>query len=141
MAMPELRTVAECEWPGAGSWYLKAGGSAADYWTLLETVHADGHRDEGGMGGPALYPGHLLNIYTGRSDRGFLRVIVRADRSVQRLRFRSEKGEQADFLCSEVDAAAGVNLFAALLRWKTGVASIQALGADGQVLWQGPAAH
>ena len=141
MAMPELRTVAECEWPGRANWYLKAGGSAADYWTMLETVHADGHRDEGGMGGPALYPGHLLNIYTGRSGRGFLRLIVRADRRVQRLRFRSERGEDADILYNEEDAAVGVNLFAGLLPWETGIASMQALGADGQVLWETPAAR
>jgi hypothetical protein len=79
MAIPGLTIVAEGEEPGGERWCLKAGGSAEDYWTLMETVHPDGHRDEGGMGGPALYPGRLLNVYTGRADRGLLRVIVRAD--------------------------------------------------------------
>jgi hypothetical protein len=46
--------------PAGERWYLKAGGSADDYYTLLETVHPDGHHDEGGMGGPVLSSGHLL---------------------------------------------------------------------------------
>ena len=134
----ELKIVAECEWPGVASWYLRAGGSATDYLTLLETVYPDGHRDEGGMGGPALHPGHVLNVYTGRSDRGYLRVIVRAGLPVQRLRYQSERGEQADGLINAEDTAVGVNLYAELLPWKTGVATMQALDAGGQVLWEGP---
>ena len=57
-----LKIVAESDWPGVASTYLRAGGSAEDYLTMLETVYPDGHRDEGGMGGPALYPGHLVNV-------------------------------------------------------------------------------
>jgi hypothetical protein len=51
VAMPELTVVAEGDAPGGERWYLKAGGSAGDYYTLMETVHPDGRRDEGGMGG------------------------------------------------------------------------------------------
>jgi hypothetical protein len=134
MALPELTVVAEGKWPGVAHWYLKAGGSAGDYWTLMETVHPDGHRDEGGMGGPALYPGHLLNVYTGRSERGFLRVVVRADPRVRQLRFQSEIGEWCESLSNAEDPVVGVILFANLLRWKTGVVSMQARDADGQVL-------
>lgn len=134
----ELKIVAECEWPGVASWYLRAGGPAADYLTMLETVYPDGHRDEGGMGGPALYPGQLLNVYTGRADRGYLRVIVRAGPPVQRLRYWSERGERAEGLFSAQDEAAGVSLYAELLPWTTGVASMQALGAGDEVLWEGP---
>jgi hypothetical protein len=64
---------------GGVHWHLKAGGSAENYYTFIETIHPDQHRDEGGMGGPALYPGRLLNVYTGRADQGPLRVIVRSD--------------------------------------------------------------
>jgi hypothetical protein len=134
MSLPDLPVVGECEWPGVGSWYLRAGGPAGDYWTLLETVHADGHRDEGGMGGPALYPGRLVNVYTGRSDRGYLRVVVRADQRAQRIRFTSERGELCESHAMAEDPEVGVTLFAELLPWKTGVATLQALDADGQVL-------
>jgi len=131
---PGLTIVAEGEEPGGERWYLKAGGSADNYWTLIETVHPDGHRDEGGMGGPALYPGRLLNVYTGRADRGLLRVIVRADPRVQRLRFQSQMGEWCDILYNAEDTAVGVTFFAILLPWKTDVMSMQALDADGRAL-------
>lgn len=136
MSLPDLMVVAEGDATGGERWYLRAGGSVADYYTMLETAHPDGHRDEGGMGGPPLYPGELLNIYTGRADQGPLRVIVRADPRVRRLRFQSEMGEWCDILPSADDPSVGVVLFAILLRWRTGVVSMQGLDDDGQVLVQ-----
>ena len=131
----DLTVVAEGELPSGERWYLKAGGSADDYYTLMETVRPDGRRDEGGMGGPVLYPGRLLNVYTGRADPGFLRVIVRADRRVRRLRFQSEMGERCDMLLPTVsDDILGVTFFAALLPWETSLVSLQGLDADGHVL-------
>lgn len=126
MPLPDLKVVAEGDASGDERWYLRAGGSAEDYYTMLETVHPDERRDEGGMGGPALYPGELLNPYTGRADQGPLRVIVRADRRVRRLRLQSEMGEWCDILPNGDDPSVGVVFFATLLRWRTGVASMQA---------------
>jgi hypothetical protein len=135
MPLPELPVVAEGESTGGERWYLRAGGSTEEYGSMLETVHADGRRDQGGMGGPALYPGELLNVYVGRADQGPLRVVVRTDPQVQRLRLQSEGGAQCDFFApSAHDPAVGVNLFAVLLRWTTDVISIQAMDADGLVL-------
>jgi hypothetical protein len=134
MSLPELRVVARGETARGERWLLKAGGSAEDYYSMVETVHRDGRRDEGGMGGPALYPGHLLNVYTGRADQGPLRVVVRADPRVRQLRFRSGRGERCEMLVSARDQAVGVNLFAILLPWTTGVTSMQGLDDDGQVL-------
>jgi hypothetical protein len=54
--VPDLTVVAEGDAPAGQRWYLKVGGSADNYYTLLETVHPDGRRDESGMGGPLLYP-------------------------------------------------------------------------------------
>jgi hypothetical protein len=132
--VPDLTVIAEGDAPGGELWYLRAGGSAENYYTLLETVHPDGHRDEGGMGGPLLWPGHSLNVYTGRSDRGLLRVVVRADRKVRRLYFQSEKGEWCDLPPVEEDADLGVTFFAILLPWTTGVASMRGFDADSQEL-------
>jgi hypothetical protein len=121
-----LTVVAEGDGPDGARWYLTAGGSAEDYYTLMETVYPDGHRHKGGMGGPALYPGNLLNVYTGRADQGPLRVVVRADPRVRRLRFQSQMGEQCDMLPVADDPAVGVTLFAILLPWATGVAPCKA---------------
>jgi hypothetical protein len=134
MALPELPVVAQGDGSRGERWFLKAGGSPEDYFSMMETVHRDGRRDEGGMGGPALYPGQLLNVYTGRADRGPLRVIVRTDQRVRRLRFQSERGEHCEMLVSAYDPAVGVNLFAILLPWTTGVTSMQGLDDNGQIL-------
>src|SRR6185437_1666256 len=93
MSMPDLAIVAEGDAPAGERWYLRAGGSPDDYYTMLETAHPDGRRDSGGMGGPVLYPGQLLNVYTGRASPRLLRVIVRADPRVAMMRFQSELGE------------------------------------------------
>ena len=131
----ELPVVAEGETPRGERWYLRAGGSPEAYDSMLVTVHADGRRDQGGMGGPALYPGDLLNVYVGRADQGPLRVVVRTDPRVQRLRLLSERGAQCDMLAPAAhDPAAGVNLFAVLLPWTTGVTLMEGLDADDQVL-------
>jgi hypothetical protein len=134
MPVPGLTVVAEGQTARGERWYLKAGGSAQDYYTLMETIYPDGHRDEGGMGDPAIYPRNLLNVYTGRADQGPLGVIVRADRRVRRLRFCSGQGEQCDLLPATDVPAVGVTLFAVLLPWTTGIASMQGLDADGQVV-------
>jgi hypothetical protein len=132
--MPDLAVIAQGETIAGEHWYLKAGGSAEDYYTMLETVHPDGHRDEGGMGGPVLYPDQLVNLYIGRADTGPLRVIVRADLQVRQLRLRSQRGEQCEIRSVTADTELGVTFFAILLPWDNGLASIEALDADGQVL-------
>jgi hypothetical protein len=134
MSLPELLVVAEGEGMRGERWYLKAGGSSKDFYTMMETVHRVGRRDEGGMGGQPLYPGCLLNVYTGRADGGPLRVVVRTDPQVQRLRFELELGERCELLAGAHDPAVAVNLFAVLLPWTTAVTSMQGLDRDGEVL-------
>jgi hypothetical protein len=135
--MLDLAVIATGETSAGERWYLRAGGSADDYYTMLETVHPDGHRDEGGMGGPVLYPDRLLNLYTGRADDGPLRVIARADQRVRHLRFRSLRGEQCEMRPVAADGELGVTFFAILLPWDNELASIEVLDADGHVLEQG----
>jgi hypothetical protein len=135
MPLPELPVVAEGETTRGERWYLRAAGSPEAYDSMLETVHPDGRRDQGGMSGPALYPGDLLNVYLGRADQGPLRVVVRTDPRVQQLRLQSERGAQCVmFAPSAHDPAVGLNLFAVLLPWTTDVTSIQGMDADGLVL-------
>jgi hypothetical protein len=53
---------------------------------------------------------------------------------MRQLRFRSERGERCEMRVSARDQAVGVNPFAILLPWTTGVTSMQGLDDDGQVL-------
>jgi hypothetical protein len=63
MPAPDLAVLAEGDLSTGEHWILRAGGTSTGFYTFLETVHPDGHRDEGGMGGPPLYPGSLLNTW------------------------------------------------------------------------------
>lgn len=134
--MPDLPIVAEGENARGEHWYLKAGGSPTDYYTMLETLHPDGRRDEGGMGGAPLYPGSRYNSYTGRADSGPLRVIVRTDPRVRRLRLsiRTTRDEALDLPLLAEDPAVGLAFFATLLPQQAELLSIQGFGDDGEPL-------
>lgn len=134
MPQPDLAVLAEGDLPTGQHWILKAGGTRDDCYTFLETIHPDGHRDEGGMGGPPLSPGSLMNTYTGGSDRGLRRVLVRADPRVARVRVKLASGELLDLAQLATRADLGVSFFAALLPLTQGLVSVTAIGADGQVL-------
>ena len=134
--MPDLPIVAEGENARSEHWYLKAGGSPVDYYTMLETLHPDGRRDEGGMGGASLYPWSRYNSYTGRADDGPLRVIVRTDPRVRRLRLsiRTTRDETLDLLPLAEDPEVGLVFFATLLPQPAELLSIQGFGDDGEPL-------
>ncbi len=134
MPVPELAVVAQGDLPGGQRWILRAGGSREDYYTFLETIYPGGYRDEGGLGGPLLYPGSLLNTYTGGDDHGLHRVVVRADPRVARLRLSLASGEQLDLAPVATDAGLGVSFFAALLPWTAGLDALTPLDSSGQPL-------
>jgi hypothetical protein len=135
MPLPDLDVLAKGDLPSGQHWILKAGGTSADdFYTFLETIHPDGHRDEGGMGGPLLFPGSLMNAYTGGSDQGLRRVVVRADPRVARVRVQLASGERLDLPPLATRADVGVSFFATLLPRTAELASVTAIGADGQVL-------
>lgn len=134
MALPDLAVLAEGDLPTGEHWILRGGGTSSDFYTFLETIYPDGHRDEGGMGGPRLYPGNLMNTYTGGSDRGLRRVVVRADPRVARVRVQLASGEQLELLPLATRPDIGLSFFAALLPPGAGVVLVAAVDADGQVL-------
>jgi hypothetical protein len=134
MPQPDLTVLAEGDLPTGQHWILKAGGTTEDFYTFLETIHVDGHRDSGGMGGPPLYPGSLMNIYTGGADGGLRRVVVRADPSVAQVRLTLTRGEQVVLAPLGTRPDVSVTFFATLLPQTAGLASITATDADGCVL-------
>jgi hypothetical protein len=134
MPVPDLAVLAEGDLSTGEHWILRAGGTSTGFYTFLETVHPDGHRDEGGMGGPPLYPGSLLNTYTGGSERGLRRVVVRADPRVARVRVHLASGEPLELPPLATRPDVGVSLFATLLPQAAELVSVTAIGAQGQEL-------
>jgi hypothetical protein len=131
---PDLAVVAEGDLPTGEHWVLRAGGTAEDYYTFLETVHPDGHSDQGGMGGPPLQPGQYLNTYTGGSDQGLRRVIVRCDSQVHRLRMELDPAEWRELAPVATDPTTGLTFFIALLPWAVCPLTLEALDREGHVL-------
>jgi hypothetical protein len=134
MARPDLAVVAEGDLPSGQHWIVRAGGTSDDFYTFIETIHPGGHSDEGGMGGPPLYPGSVLNAYTGAADGGLGRVLLRADPRVARVLLRLESGEQLVLTPLGTRSDVGVTFFAALLPRTAGFASATAVDAEGTVL-------
>jgi hypothetical protein len=134
MPLPDMAVLAEGGLPTGQRWVLRAGGTSSDFYTFLETIHPDGHRDEGGMGGPPLYPGRLMNTSTGGSERGMRRVLVRADPQVARVRVHLASGEQVDLPPVAARPDLGLVFFATLLPPSAALVSVAAVDENGEVL-------
>jgi hypothetical protein len=93
-----------------------------------DNVHGSEH------GGPPLYPGSLMNTYTGGSGQGLRRVVVRADPRVACVRLQLASGEQLDLPPLATRPDVGLSFFATLLAKDAQLASVTAIGAEGQVL-------
>jgi hypothetical protein len=137
MPRPGVTVVAEGHLPSGEHWILRAGGTEDDYETILETVHLDGHRDAGGMGGPPLYGEHV-NVYTGRHDQGFQRVVVRSDPHVRRVVAELDTGGQIEVPSVGEDPAMGLTFYATLLPRSACLTLIKAFDGDGRVIAQSP---
>lgn len=134
MPLPKMAVLAEGNLPTGQRWVLRAGGTSSNFYTFLETIHPDGHRDQGGMGGPPLCTGSLMNTYTGGSERGMRRVLVRADPHVARVRVQLGSGQQLDLSPAAARPDLGLVFFATLLPPSAALVSIAAIDENGQVL-------
>ena len=134
MPVPDMTVLAEGGLATGQRWVLRAGGTDSDFYTFLKTVHPDGQYDEGGMGGPPLYPGSLMNTYTGGSDQEMRRVLVRADPQVARVRVHLGGGDQLDLLPVATRSDPELVFFAALLPRSADLVSVTAIDENGQEL-------
>ena len=134
MAVPDLAVIAEGDLASGEHWILRAGGSSTEFSTFLETIHPDGRRDEGGMGGPPLWPGSIMNVYTGGTDTGSRRIVVRADPIVTLVRVQLADGGHLDLPPVATLPDPGLAFFATLLPRTAALAAITAIDASGQAL-------
>ena len=139
--MTELQVVAEGQLATGERWVLQAGGTSRDFYTILETVRPDGSRDSGGMGGPPRCEGSLLNIYTGGSEDGLRRVLVRAAPAVATVRVSLAGGEPVILRPVAERRDLGVVLFATLLPRTAVLGSVTALDEAGHELEQPDLSH
>lgn len=83
---PPLATVGQGISPGGERWSVKAGGTRAACWTFMYIELPDGRQSGGGgMGGPALPEGRMLNFSVHRSDTDVQYIVGRVDPAVKRL--------------------------------------------------------
>jgi hypothetical protein len=134
MAVSDLAVIGEGDLPSGEHWILRAGGKSDEFGTFLETIHPDGHRDQGGMGGPRLWPGSMMNVYTGGTDTGPRRLVVRAEPRAARVRVQLAGGEHVDLAPVATLPDAGLAFFATLLPRTMALVSITAIDASGLVL-------
>jgi len=132
--MADVQVIAEGQLATGERWSLQAGGTSRDFCTFLETVRPDGSRDSGGMGGPPLQAGSLPNIYTGGSEHGLRRVLVRADPAVAAVRVNLAGEEPAILRPVAGRPDLGVVFFAALLPQTAMLGSVTALDEAGHDL-------
>ena len=98
--------------PAGERWQVRAGGTDQDYYTFLRTVHPDGRWDEGGMGGPTLPDGAVLNTYIGQADGGLLRVLARTLPVINWMRLELGSGEVRVLTPVGHDGPRGVSFYA-----------------------------
>jgi hypothetical protein len=90
---PPLVTVGQGISPGGERWSVKAGGTRAACWTFMDIELPGGRRaGGGGMGGPALPPGRMMNCSVHRSDNELHYIVGRVDPTVKRLHLEFASG-------------------------------------------------
>jgi hypothetical protein len=138
---PELTILAEGDLPAGQYWLLRAGGTPANFATVLETIYPDGRSDSGGMAGPLLHPGSLMNSYTGGTGRGLRRVLVRADPRVTRVRLQLVSEEHLELTPVATLSDPDLTFFAVLLPQDSGLVSLTAFDVDEQEIQTDDLSH
>jgi hypothetical protein len=135
VALPEVNAAeAEGDLPSGHHWRLTCSGSGESCYTFLEVLHPDGRKDRGGMGGPALYPGSDMNVYTGSRDDGLLRVIIRAAPRAHWADITLSSGETIRLAPAIRLTDMGIVVFAALLPRTAGPVGCAIVDAEGSTI-------
>jgi len=101
----DRHVIAEGSYGDGLSWLIWAqrqpsGGAQRGADELMSTIRvtsADGRvLHEGGAGGPALYPGDLMNVSTGGGDEGPYCLLARVHPGIRRVELATAAGESLD---------------------------------------------
>jgi hypothetical protein len=135
-AMPALTTVGQGESVDGDRWTIEAGGTRAQCLTVLLIDLPDGRSAGGGLGGPTLPAGRLMNMSWHRSDSGHTYVVGPVHPSVARVRVDLDGAGQAglDLDPTGDPARFGVRFVGAVLPRSTRAAVSWALDGAGEPL-------
>jgi hypothetical protein len=88
----------------------------------------------GGLSGPPLYPGSMLNVSTGGSEEGPRALLARVDPAVQRLELRTQDGGVVDVPLFDCPDVPEVRFAAMLLPRDLPLQSLTGFGEKGAEL-------
>jgi hypothetical protein len=135
---PPLATVADGVSPEGARWTVRAGGTRADCYTVMD-IELPGGRTTGGggMGGPVLPPGGFMNYSVHWSDRSGTDVrylVGRVHPSVRRVHLDLAGGQTSGLDLEPVGESAefGVSFVATILPPAGQVAGISAWDGQGR---------
>ena len=108
------------------TWEVEAGGPDENFLTMMSVFH-DGRRvHRGGMAGPKLYPGSVINEYRGRKDALPYVIVARTAPQVDRVVVTTDRGAEIELPLSEIIDQFGLRFAAAVLPDGHGPGSIRA---------------
>jgi hypothetical protein len=125
------------------SWSIEVEERSAEDFMTMARLELDGRRAGSGMGGPKLWPGQPVNVFTGFSDRvPHVMVLVRAAEDVISVHAVSdggryaetedERGRSFDVPLSPVDPESQLRYGLALLPEGEGLWDVRAALVDGR---------
>ena len=88
----------------------------------------------GGLSGPPLYPGQMLNVSTGGSEEGPRALLARVDPAVRRLELRTQDGGVVDVPLFDCPDVPEVRFAALLLPRGAALYSLAGFGEQGAEL-------
>jgi hypothetical protein len=106
-----------------------------DLLSMIRVTDAGGRiLHAGGVSGPPLYPGHVLNVSTSGSEEGPRALLARVSREVARVELRSHDGPAQDVPLYDSADVPEVRFAALLIPRDMPLESVTAFGADGKEL-------
>lgn len=116
---------------GDMTWQVRVHGDDAELSSMLYLYRGTKMLDGGGMGGPPLYPGELVNESRGYSDQSPWQIMVRTHPDVTSVVATTERGARLDVPLSQVIQPWGLRFGVAILDDGDAPGGLSVQAADG----------
>jgi hypothetical protein len=108
---------------------------AGELMSMIRVASADGRvLHEGGSGGPAMYPGDLMNVSTGGGDEGPYCLLARVHPDIRRVELVTAAGDSLDVLVYDSTDFPEVRFAALLVPRELRLDFVAGLGENGEEL-------